>query len=406
MNELPAGPKRGPITVDELTARISALFLQDSVLQSAVVRGEVAELKKHTSGHVYFTLLGEGSRIACALFKNYVPYVPRWPQNGDEVLAEGAVSLYAPRGSYQLIVRRMTPIGQGAAERARLELELRLAKEGLFDPLHKRPLPSFPQKVAVVTSQTGAALRDVLAVAGSRLPSCELVIVPVQVQGYEAPEEIAEGLARAAGISGAECVMLVRGGGSRDDLTPFDDERVVRAVRSCPLPVITGVGHEIDETLSDKAADARAATPSAAAERLFPHRADLLASLSHKKRILTAAAENGIKSLGRDLTLLLADGKAALDRALAAADGALGLFSTRLAGGGERAAAGAAERIAALGAALNSLSPLRVFDRGYSLCEKDGQPVGSAAALAAGDALTLRFADGDADAAVTGVRLR
>ena len=199
--------------------------------------------------------------------------------------------------------------------------------------------------------------------------------------------------------------MLVRGGGSRRPYALRRREGSEGGEKS-PLPVITGVGHEIDETLSDKAADARAATPSAAAERLFPHRADLLASLSHKKRILTAAAENGIKSLGRDLTLLLADGKAALDRALAAADGALGLFSTRLAGGGERAAAGAAERIAALGAALNSLSPLRVFDRGYSLCEKDGQPVGSAAALAAGDALTLRFADGDADAAVTGVRLR
>ena len=410
MNERPAERlterKKGPITVDELTARISSLFLQDPVLQSAVVRGEVAELKKHTSGHVYFTLLGAGSRISCALFKNYVPFVPKWPQNGDEVLAEGAVSLYAPRGSYQLIVRRMTPIGKGAAERARLELEQRLEKEGLFDPRLKRPLPLYPQKVAVVTSSTGAALRDVIAVAKSRLPSCGLVIVPAQVQGYEAPEEIVVGLSAAAKIEDVECVMLVRGGGSRDDLTPFDDERVVRAVRSCPLPVITGVGHEIDETLCDKAADVRAPTPSAAAERLFPDRADLLAGLSHKRRILSSVMENELRSFGRDLASLLDSSRRAAEGAVAMRESSLGLFASRMSAGVERALFTGSERVAALGASLNSLSPLKVFDRGYSLCEKEGQPVASAAALSAGDNITLRFADGDAEAAVTEVRLK
>ena len=216
------------LTVDELTFRISSLLLQDPVLQSVVVKGELAELKKHTSGHVYFTLLGGESRISCALFRNYIPYVPQWPRNGDEVLAEGAVSLYPPRGAYQLIVRRLVPLGQGAAERARLELEQRLEAEGLFDVRLKRPLPLFPEKVAVVTSRTGAALRDVIAVAGKRMPSCALVVVPAQVQGYEAPGEICSALANAGRVEGAECVLLVRGGGSRDDLTPFDDERVVR----------------------------------------------------------------------------------------------------------------------------------------------------------------------------------
>lgn len=405
MNERPPERRRGPISVDELTARISSLFLQDSVLQSAVVRGEVAELKKHTSGHVYFTLVGEESRISCALFRNYVPYVPKWPRSGDEVLAEGSVSLYAPRGSYQLIVRRLTPLGKGAAERARLELEMRLEKEGLFDVRLKRPLPSFPERVSVVTSATGAALRDVIAVAGKRMPSCELVVVPVLVQGYEAPEEIAGGLGDAAKVRGAECVMLVRGGGSRDDLAPFDDERVVRAVRSCPLPVITGVGHEIDETLSDRAADVRAATPSAAAERLFPDRTDILASLLHRERILSSMMEGRLTALDKDLLSLLESGRRALERAISGHESALELSASRLVAGADRALAQASERLAAMGASLNSLSPLKVFERGYSLCEKEGLPVASAEALLAGDLVTMRFADGDADASVAEVRL-
>ena len=401
-----ADRKLHQLTVDELTFRISSLLLQDPALQSAVVRGEVAELKKHTSGHVYFTLLGKESRISCALFKNYLPYVPKWPQNGDEVLAEGSVSLYAPRGSYQLIVRRIVPVGKGAAERARLELQQRLENEGLFDVRLKRPMPRFPAKAAVVTSATGAALRDVVAVAAKRMPSCTLVVVPAQVQGYEAPDEIVAALGRAGRVEGAECVLLVRGGGSRDDLVPFDDERVVRAVRSCPLPLITGVGHEIDETLSDLAADVRAPTPSAAAERVFPDRFELLAMLEHKKRLVRSAIEGDIRSAEKDA-------EAFLRRASRLAEGGIGecasdgdmLFS-RLRAANERFLSAERERLGSLAASLNSLSPLRVFDRGYSLCEKDGVPVTSAGGLKPEDGITIRFFDGDADAVVTAVNLK
>lgn len=394
------------LTVDELTFRISSLLLQDPALQSAVVRGEVAELKKHSSGHVYFTLLGSESRISCALFRNYLPYVPQWPRNGDEVLAEGAVSLYPPRGSYQLIVRRIVPLGQGAAERARIELEQRLEKEGLFDVRLKRPLPLFPEKVAVVTSRTGAALRDVVAVAGKRMPSCALVVIPAQVQGYEAPEEICSGLAKAGGVEDAECVLLVRGGGSRDDLTPFDDERVVRAVRNCPLPVVAGIGHEIDETLADKAADVRAATPSAAAERVFPDSADILSSLAQKHRILRSAMDREIRSFEKDLASCLDRGRTVAEREIALGVSSAELLLSRLGSGSDRALASAGERLAAFGASLNSLSPLKVFDRGYSLCEKDGIPVTSAGSLEKGDGVTLRFSDGDAGAVVSRVSSR
>ena len=395
-----------PLTVDELNFKISALFRASPELQAAVVRGEMAELKRHTSGHVYFTLLGEESRVSCALFRNSVPNVPQWPQNGDEVLAEGAVSVYPPRGSYQLIVRRLVPLGKGAAERARLELERRLEKEGIFDPRLKRPLPPYPEKVAVVTSATGAALRDVLIVAGKRMPSCAIVIAPAQVQGYEAPEEIVAALGRAGRVEGAECVLLVRGGGSRDDLTPFDDERVVRAVRSCPIPIVVGVGHEVDETLSDKAADLRAATPSAAAERVFPDRREVSASLAQKKRLAAAAMEGRFTYLEKDVETRLSRAVGAVDRALAEKTGAVDRAFFRLKSGGEKALSAAGEKLGALGGALNSLSPLKVFDRGYNLCEKDGRPVASIKDLIKGDNVTLRFTDGDAGAVVESLSAR
>ena len=395
-----------PLTVDELNFKISALFRASPELQAAVVRGEMAELKRHTSGHVYFTLLGEESRVSCALFRNSVPNVPQWPQNGDEVLAEGAVSVYPPRGSYQLIVRRLVPLGKGAAERARLELERRLEKEGIFDPRLKRPLPPYPEKVAVVTSATGAALRDVLIVAGKRMPSCAIVIAPAQVQGYEAPEEIVAALGRAGRVEGAECVLLVRGGGSRDDLTPFDDERVVRAVRSCPIPIVVGVGHEVDETLSDKAADLRAATPSTAAERVFPDRREVSASLAQKKRLATAAMEGRFTYLEKDVETRLSRAVGAVDRALAEKTGAVDRAFFRLKSGGEKALSAAGEKLGALGGALNSLSPLKVFDRGYNLCEKDGRPVASIKDLIKGDNVTLRFTDGDAGAVVESLSAR
>lgn len=394
------------LTVDELTFRISSLLLKDSALQSAVVSGEVAELKKHSSGHVYFTLLGAESRISCALFKNYLSFIPQWPRNGDEVLAEGGVSLYPPRGAYQLIVRRIIPVGKGAAERARLELQDRLEKEGLFDIRLKRSLPRFPEKVAVVTSRTGAALRDVLAVASKRMPSCVIVVVPAQVQGYVAPSEIAAALARAGSIEGVECVLLVRGGGNRDDLTPFDDEKVVRAVRSCPVPLMTGVGHEIDETLSDLAADAKAPTPSAAAERVFPDSSELLLMLEHKKQLVRSAVERKIRFSEEDIASLLRREGRIVEKDLAAHLSATELLFSRLRLGSEKNLSAARERLGALGGALNTLSPLKVFDRGYSLCEKNGYPVTSATSLVSGDNVAVRFSDGDVCASVQKVEFR
>lgn len=388
------------LTVDEISFRIASLFLKDPVMQSVGVRGELSELKKHSSGHVYFTLLGKESRISCALFRSYASYVPEWPRNGDEVVAEGSITVYAPRGGYQLLVKRLVPLGKGAADRARLELMARLEAEGLFSPSLKRPFPAYPARVAVVTSATGAALRDVLAVASKRMPSCELVIIPATVQGYEAPASIAEALGRIASVAGVECAMLVRGGGSRDDLSPFDDERVVRAVRSSPVPLVTGVGHEIDETLADLAADLHAPTPSAAAERIFPDRRDILRLLDHRLASSRAALELDISKKLRSVDSLLSRSARVLEKEIMARNASLQLASSGLLSAVEHALAESRERLASNAASLDGLSPLKAFDRGYIVCEKEGVPVLRAAELSSKDEVRLRFRDGNVDANV------
>lgn len=400
--------KRMPttLTVDEISLRIASLFLKDPVMQAVGVRGELSELKKHSSGHVYFTLLGKESRISCALFRSYASYVPEWPRNGDEVVAEGSVSVYAPRGGYQLLVKRLVPLGKGAADRARLELMARLEAEGLFSPGLKRSFPSYPARVAVVTSPTGAALRDVIAVASKRMPSCELVVIPATVQGYEAPEAIAEALGRIGSVAGAECAMLVRGGGSRDDLSAFDDERVVRAVRNSPVPLVTGVGHEIDETLSDLAADLHAPTPSAAAERIFPDRRDILRLLDHRLASARAALELDMSKSLRGIDALLSRGARTLEKDIMTRNASLQLSSSRLFSAAERALSESRERLAACAASLDGLSPLKAFDRGYIVCEKKGVPVLRAAELSSKDDVCLRFRDGDANAKIRSSSVR
>ncbi len=395
--------KRQILTVDEISSRISLLFLGDPILKSAVVRGEIAEMKKHTSGHVYFTLLGRESRISCALFKNYHSFVPQWPKNGDEVIAEGGVSVYAPRGSYQLLVKRLVPVGKGAADRARQELLARLEKEGLFDPRRKRPLPLYPQKVAVVTSRTGAALQDVLSISAGRMPSCNILVIPTLVQGYDAPKEIAEALGRAAKIPDLDCVMLVRGGGSRDDLAPFDDEQVVRAVAGSPVPLVTGVGHEIDSTLSDLAADLFAPTPSGAAERVFPDYRDILSRLKSRKSLAASCVTREIRSLEKDVETYRSRGARTTERIIAALDSSCHLSAARLSAAAEGRLAAFSERLSSGAASLDALSPLKVFGRGFILCEKEGTPVNSAKQISAGDEVRLRFRDGDVTAGVRAV---
>jgi exodeoxyribonuclease VII large subunit len=388
-------------TVDELSDTIKSVINRSALLKTVTVRGEIQNFKRHGSGHVYFTLAGEESRIAAVLWRSYSVNVISWPRDGDEVIVSGSVDVYTKTGSYQLYATRLTPLGVGAQQRAREELRRALESEGLFDPRHKRPIPKYPSKIAVVTSPTGAAVKDILEVSSKRAPYIDIVIIPATVQGLDAPAKVSRALALAGRIPGVECVILARGGGARDDLSPFDDERIARAVRSCPLPVVTGVGHQIDSSLADLAADAALPTPSAAAERVFPDTAETLMFLSACMDNMRSRVEN---AMFRNLTFarqasekLTRSMRAALDEN----ESRLREKSLDLA----RMINASIERsesfLTGAAAALDAMSPLAVLGRGFSICRNEqGRAVVDASTLSPGNKLFIRFHAGSAEAEV------
>ncbi|MCG5493121.1 MULTISPECIES: exodeoxyribonuclease VII large subunit [Ectothiorhodospira] len=250
------------------------------------VEGELSNLARPASGHLYFSLKDSGAQVRCALFRNRARLLGFRPADGTQVLARARVSLYAPRGDYQLIVEHMEESGDGALRRAFEALRRKLEAEGLFDPATRRPIPAFPRRVGVITSPSGAAIRDILSVLRRRFPALPVLVFPVPVQGTEAAPAIVRALEQAACQGDCDVLILARGGGSLEDLWAFNEESVARAIRACPLPVVSGVGHETDVTIADFAADLRAATPSAAAELVSPNGDDLLRRVAHARALL------------------------------------------------------------------------------------------------------------------------
>lgn len=383
------------LTVDELNQRVQLVIQSDPVLENLAVTGEILDFKVHKTGHAYFTLVGKESRLACVMFRSHAESLPEWPRTGDLVVVEGSVSVYLARGAYQLYARRLLPAGQGAQARAREELRRRLQEEGLFDPRNKRPLPRYPESALVLTSPTGAAVRDVLRVSRSRFPACSITVIPCNVQGEDAVSQILKAFARAGKLPKADVALLVRGGGSRDDLNAFDDERVVRAVRSCPIPVVTGLGHEIDQTFSDLAADAAAPTPSAAAEKVFPDRRAVSSDLASLRRHAAGAVSRRIEE-GAWLAEKLRDRLASVaERRLAETETGLENLGEFLGRSILSRIDLETHRLASLVSALEALSPVRVLSRGYISCETpEGRPVVSARSVETGDRLRLVFPDG------------
>lgn len=392
----------GIITVDELTGYITLLFERSDVLSFLQVRGTLSGFKRHSSGHVYFTLLGEETRIACALFRSDAARVPLWPREGDEVLVEGRAGVYGPRGSYQVYARVIRPLGEAAQTRAKRELMNRLEAEGLFDPSRKRKMPLYPSRVAIVTSPTGAAVRDVVKVSKGRFPQCSLAVVPAVVQGSTAVEEIVRGLERAGSLSGIDAVMLVRGGGSRDDLNPFDEEEVVRAVRNCPVPVITGLGHQVDRTLADLAADMDAATPSAAAEILLPDRRDLLRLVGNSASRIAGSTERMLLRSGSSLEVLSNSLRNSLERSvIRPAMSFLDKMVMKTFNAIARETALARSSLDKAVSSLDALSPLKVLSRGFASCSRpDGSLVADVSSLAPGEMIRILFRDGRAETVV------
>jgi exodeoxyribonuclease VII large subunit len=360
-----------PITVSELTGHISRLFEYDEICAGVLVRGEISNYKRYPSGHHYFTLKDPGSTLNCVFFKGDASSLTFRPSDGMSVLAQGNVSVYPRDGKYQLYCRKMTPEGEGSLTLAFEELKRKLEAEGLFDPRHKKPLPPFPGRIALVTSPAGAAVRDMVRILGHRWPLCEVIVVPVRVQGGEAPGEIAEALRYCNSGNTADLIITGRGGGSLEDLWAFNDERVARAIFASVIPVISAVGHEPDFTIADFAADVRASTPSHAAEIAVPDCEDWFSRLEEAKRKLSHER-------------FFSDKRQQLDH-----------LSERLANSWGRGVRPLERTLAALAARLDALSPLKVLARGYAAARNpEGVPIRSVKDVSVGDVLDLRLNDG------------
>ena len=397
--------KDAVFTVDEVTNKIREAIYASGDLQNISVKGELLGFKKHSSGHAYFTVIGAEARISCVLFRSNASSVILWPKDGDEVLVRGRVDVYGARGSYQIYATTLMPLGEGAKARAREILFKQLTAEGLFDIRHKRPLPSFPRKVALITSPTGAAVQDVIKIASIRYPASELLVIPSLMQGAAASSEIKEAFSKCAALQDISLVMLVRGGGSRDDLDTFDSEEVVRAVRSCPVPVITGLGHQIDKTLSDLAADAYAPTPSGAAERVFPDSKELTANLKSSMRSMNAHINKRAAKISSDLTdskrrLLFSITRGVYIPASEFLNNARSSLSSNITYKLSEAEA----KLSSAAGTLNNLSPLSVMSRGFTVCrDAEGNMIKDASSLSEKQRVGIFFRDGKAEAEVISI---
>ncbi len=292
------------LSVTELTLRIK--FLLESSFETFWVEGEISNLRRPGSGHIYFTLKDEKSQVRAVIFRPALKSIRFDLEDGMQVILRARLNVYEPRGEYQLIADAAEPKGLGALQKAFEQLKIRLQEEGLFDPVHKKPIPFLPRKIGVITSPSGAVIRDILTITRRRFPSIDILIAPVRVQGMEASQEIVEAIADMNAHGKADVIILARGGGSLEDLAPFNDERVARAIFNSRIPVISAVGHEIDFTIADFVADLRAPTPSAAAELVVPIRRELRDSLNDLRQRMNRCCARFVES-ARERTALLGE---------------------------------------------------------------------------------------------------
>ncbi|MEO8604340.1 MAG: exodeoxyribonuclease VII large subunit [bacterium] len=365
------------------------------------VAGEISNFRcPGSAGHYYFRLKDARGQLAAVMFRTANRALPFRPADGQEVIAHGRVSLYEARGDLQLYVDALEPRGIGGLQLALEQLKRRLAEEGLFDAARKRPLPTWPRAVGVVTALSGAAVHDIVTALRARLPGVHIVVRPVRVQGQFAGADIVAALADIAAHPAVDVVIVGRGGGSLEDLWAFNEERVARAVAASRVPVVSAVGHEIDVTLADLAADCRAATPTAAAMLVVPDAAILRRQLAMRQAALSGAMR-GLLQRRRERLQALARHVRDPRRALAEARGRLGELGERARRAMLASLRDAQGRLAAAAASLDALSPLAVLERGYAIARRadNGRVVRAATEVAVGEGLDLTFHDG-------GVRVR
>ena len=382
-------------SVTQVNEHIRDLLDADVTLGALFVRGEISNYKAYPSGHHYFSLKDEGGSLRCVMFRREAATLRFRPQNGMKVVAFGRVTAYPRDGQYQLYVSALQADGVGDLHAAFEELKARLAAQGLFDPDHKKPIPRFPKRIALVTSPAGAAVRDMIRILGARWPMAEVFVVPCRVQGAEAPPEIAGAISWVDQHDLADLIITGRGGGSMEDLWCFNDERVARAIYDSRIPVISAVGHEPDVTIADYVADLRAATPSNGAELAVPDQNEQYARLSQLSRRMVRAVENrlsgaravleraGRSRLLRDPMTWVNDRRLLLDRCRE------DLTREAVHKLGEDK-----NRLARYASTLDALSPLKVLGRGYAIPRGAGGIVKSTKDVSPGEDLELQVSDG------------
>ena len=378
----------------------------DGFLGAVAVRGELSNYKIYPSGHHYYTLKDAESSLKCVMFRSAAGKLRFRPESGMGVTAYGRISVYPRDGAYQLYCEALVPEGSGDLQVAYEQLKAKLEKEGLFDAAHKKPIPRYPQRIAVVTSSAGAAVHDIIRVLRRRWPVAKIILLPVRVQGAEAPPEIAAAIRYASEHRVADTLITGRGGGSMEDLWAFNDERVARAIYDCEIPVISAVGHEPDVTIADYVADLRAATPSNAAELAAPDSAELREAIASAGARLYQAVMKQIKSRRTALDDL------ASRRVMQSPTGfidqrrlELDSVRLRLDAAAERRIAASRAQYAALAAKLDAMSPLKVLGRGYSIAlNGEGRALRGASELAAGDKIRLLLSRGEAECTVDSVK--
>lgn len=383
-------------SVSQLTSYLRALLDGDEVLQRVLVQGEISNCRLHTSGHLYFTLKDQSSCLRAVMFRSRAQALLFRPTDGLQVVAQGSISVYERDGQYQIVVNSLQPAGLGSLYLAYEQLKQKLQAEGLFAASRKRPLPAFPQTIGIATSPTGAAVRDLLSIIRRRYPKVKIYLLPIAVQGAEAPASIIRALRLLGRLPEVDLIIVGRGGGSQEELWAFNDEGVARAIAACEKPVISAVGHENDYTIADFVADQRAATPSAAAELAVPVLWEVERNLAGLMQRMILAERSQISRGQRELRLL------SERRVLRSPLDLLRPLHQNLDGleyrlkqsmlSRQRAYAGEVQLAAGR---LQAMSPLKVLARGYSVTRKvDGQVIVAAGQVSEGDTLETILADG------------
>ena len=389
-------PTRTVHSVSDITNLLKRLIEQHPPFKNVWVQGQVSNCSRAGSGHIYFTLKDEQNQINCVIWRSSATRLPFLPKHGEEILAQGKISVYGPQGKYQITVSKIEPLGIGALQRAFEELKQRLADEGLFDNIHKKPLPKFPQRIGVITSATGAAFQDICEQLRKRYPLAEVLLHPSLVQGDGAAREIADALQAMNQRDNIDVLIVGRGGGSIEDLWAFNEERVARAIFDSKIPVVSAVGHETDFTIADWVADHRSPTPSAAVEHIVPDQDELFAQLDGTDTWLRTTIQNrlnGDQTRLQELETRLAPAqrKDAIYQLYQRVD----TLDLACRSGVGRKLADNENRLHALAQHLNALSPLATLKRGYSITRKaDGEVLTDAEQVSVGDKIEVQLSRG------------